>query len=76
MNPLTNKLIVLAHHPDGPAQLENFRFEERQINALQSGEYIVENKWLSIDQYTRTRLSKIRPLLALSSRDRLFKEKQ
>ncbi|MEQ9890413.1 NADP-dependent oxidoreductase [Pectobacterium aroidearum] len=58
MNPLTNKLIVLAHHPDGPARLEHFRLDECHIDALQPGEYIVENKWLSIDQYTRARLSK------------------
>lgn len=44
MNPLENKLIVLNRHPDGPAQLEDFRLEERHINALQPGEYLVENK--------------------------------
>nr|WED67952.1 hypothetical protein PJ912_17120 [Pectobacterium colocasium] len=49
MSPLENKLIVLDHHPDGPVQLEHFRFEERHINALQPGEYLIENKWLSID---------------------------
>ncbi|WP_323635572.1 NADP-dependent oxidoreductase [Pectobacterium polaris] len=58
MNPLENKLIVLNRHPDGPAQLEDFRLEERHINALQPGEYLVENKWLSIDLYTRPRLNK------------------
>ncbi|RLM20975.1 NADP-dependent oxidoreductase [Brenneria alni] len=58
MNQFENKSIVLNRHPDGPAQLNDFRLEQSPIAALQPGEYLVENKWLSIDLYTRPRLNR------------------
>ncbi|MFV8987939.1 NADP-dependent oxidoreductase [Serratia fonticola] len=58
MSQFENTSIVLNSHPDGAATLENFRVETDTVGELRPGEFLVENKWLSIDLYTRARLNK------------------
>ena len=58
MSQFENASIVLNSHPDGAATLENFRLETSSLRPLDPGEFLVENKWLSIDLYLRPRLNK------------------
>ncbi|CAI1176674.1 NADPH-dependent curcumin reductase [Serratia quinivorans] len=58
MTQFENISIVLNSHPDGAVMLENFRVEADTVGELRPGEFLVENKWLSIDPYTRPRLNK------------------
>ncbi|MCG8155396.1 NADP-dependent oxidoreductase [Brenneria goodwinii] len=58
MSQLENASIVLNSHPDGAATLENFRLESSVLKPLRPGEFLVKNRWLSIDPYIRPRLNK------------------
>ncbi|WP_299491644.1 NADP-dependent oxidoreductase [uncultured Shewanella sp.] len=53
-----NQSVVLAKHPEGLVQSSDFRLEERPLIALEEGEVLIENHWLSIDPYVRPRLNK------------------
>ncbi|WP_108649573.1 NADP-dependent oxidoreductase [Dongshaea marina] len=58
MNQLKNELIVLSRHPDGEVTTEDFQLQENRVEELKEGEFLVENRWLSIDPYTRPRLNR------------------
>lgn len=59
-----NRTIVLAKHPQGGVQLDDFKLlRDVEIPELKDGEVLVENKWLSIDPYTRPRLDKKTPMV-------------
>ncbi|MCL9779884.1 NADP-dependent oxidoreductase [Vibrio sp. S4M6] len=58
MNQRVNPSVILHSHPDGEAQVENFRLENRTLEPLKEGEFLIENIWLSLDPYTRPRLNK------------------
>ena len=54
---LTNRRIVLARHPDGPATLDDFRLEEVPARTPEEGEVLCRTIWLSLDPYMRGRMS-------------------
>lgn len=54
---LNNRRIVLASRPVGAPQAENFRLEEVALPALQEGELLVRQVYLSLDPYMRGRMS-------------------
>jgi NADPH-dependent curcumin reductase CurA len=49
--------IVLASRPRGQVVAENFRIESIAIPALEDGEVLVRNHYLSLDPYMRGRMS-------------------
>ena len=53
----TNRRIVLASRPQGAASTSNFRLEEVPLPALQPGQLLVRNHWLSLDPYMRGRMN-------------------
>ena len=48
--------IVLASRPIGAPVLDNFRIEDAPLPALQEGEVLVQNLYLSLDPYMRRRM--------------------
>ncbi|BEV72329.1 MULTISPECIES: NADP-dependent oxidoreductase [unclassified Paludibacterium] len=54
---LNNRRIVLASRPVGAPQAENFRLEDATLPALQEGELLVRQVYLSLDPYMRGRMS-------------------
>jgi hypothetical protein len=53
----TNRQILLAARPNGAAVLTDFRAADASIPALQDGQVLVRNHWLSIDPYMRGRMN-------------------
>ena len=49
----TNRRIVLAARPQGPAGPEHFRLEEAPVPAPAEGQFLVRNRFLSLDPYMR-----------------------
>ncbi|TFW11470.1 NADP-dependent oxidoreductase [Massilia arenosa] len=49
--------MVLAARPRGAVQVGNFRLETVEARALEDGEVLVRNEWLSLDPYMRGRMS-------------------
>ncbi|MCL1123240.1 NADP-dependent oxidoreductase [Shewanella surugensis] len=58
MEQTINQSVVLAQHPKGSVILADFRIEKQVLPALNEGEILIENHWLSIDPYVRPRLNK------------------
>jgi NADPH-dependent curcumin reductase CurA len=52
-----NHRIVLASRPQGEATVGNFRLEEAAIPALQDGQVLVRQHYLSLDPYMRMRMN-------------------
>jgi len=52
----TNRRIVLARRPKGPASPEDFRLEEVPLPAIADGQVLVRNRFLSLDPYMRGRM--------------------
>jgi NADPH-dependent curcumin reductase len=59
-NLLTNRRIVLAERPQGPADLSCFRLETVPIEPPREGEVLLRTVWLSLDPYMRGRMSDAR----------------
>jgi NADPH-dependent curcumin reductase CurA len=59
-----NRRIVLASRPQGAASASNFRLEEVPVPALQPGQMLVRNHWLSLDPYMRGRMNEGRSYAA------------
>lgn len=57
MLPQTCQRIVLAARPRGAVTPDNFRLETVAVPALQDGELLVRNHYLSLDPYMRGRMS-------------------
>jgi NADPH-dependent curcumin reductase CurA len=53
----TNLQVLLASRPAAAVTRENFRVVETPLPALQEGEVLVRNEWLSLDPYMRGRMS-------------------
>lgn len=53
----TMKRIALASRPEGAASTEHFRLEDIDIPALQDGQVLIRNDYLSLDPYMRGRMS-------------------
>jgi len=60
----TYRRIVLASRPTATASTSNFRLEEAQTPALQPGQFLVRNEWLSLDPYMRGRMNEGRSYAA------------
>jgi NADPH-dependent curcumin reductase CurA len=60
----TYRRIILASRPTGAASTSNFRMEEAQTPALQPGQFLVRNEWLSLDPYMRGRMNEGRSYAA------------
>jgi NADPH-dependent curcumin reductase CurA len=56
--------FVLAARPRGQVLPENFRMEEISVPALQDGEVLVRNHYLSLDPYMRGRMSEAKSYAA------------
>jgi NADPH-dependent curcumin reductase CurA len=52
-----NKQIVLASRPKGEATADNFRLVETEVPALEEGQVLVRNHFLSLDPYMRGRMN-------------------
>src|SRR5882672_1821611 len=52
-----NKQIVLASRPKGEATADNFRLVEAEVPALNEGQVLVRNHFLSLDPYMRGRMN-------------------
>lgn len=50
----TFQRIVLASRPTGEATAENFRLETVEVPALQDGEVLVRNEYMTVDPYMRS----------------------
>jgi len=48
--------IVLARRPQGPPQLEDFRYETTSLTAPQAGQMLLRVQYLSLDPYMRGRM--------------------
>lgn len=53
----TNQRVVLASRPTGAPTADNFRLETAPIPALSSGQFLIENEYLSLDPYMRGRMN-------------------
>ena len=53
---MNNERIVLASRPAGQAVLDNFRLEAAPLPALEEGQVLVRNHYLSLDPYMRMRM--------------------
>lgn len=54
---LKNKQVLLAKRPHGMVQESDFNIVETDVPALQDGEVLVKNLYLSLDPYMRGRMS-------------------
>ena len=52
-----NRQVLLASRPTGEVREENFRIVDAPIPAIQDGEVLVRNRFLSLDPYMRMRMS-------------------
>jgi NADPH-dependent curcumin reductase len=68
----TNRRIVLASRPQGSAAVSNFRLEECALPALQPGQVLVRNHWLSLDPYMRGRMNEGRSYAAAQPLDEVM----
>ncbi|MFZ5547912.1 MAG: NADP-dependent oxidoreductase [Pseudomonadota bacterium] len=53
----TNRQILLASRPEGEPTVGNFRLVETPVPALQEGQVLVRNHFLSLDPYMRGRMN-------------------
>ena len=51
-----NRRVVLAKRPKGNVSGENFRIEDVALEPLADGEFLVNNRYLSLDPYMRGRM--------------------
>ena len=56
--------IVLASRPSGPVTPENFRLETIDTPAVDDGQFLVRNHYLSLDPYMRGRMNESRSYAA------------
>ena len=56
MKTSTARQIVLAARPEGKPKLTDFRLEETEVPAVQSGQILLEVQYLSLDPYMRGRM--------------------
>jgi NADPH-dependent curcumin reductase CurA len=52
-----NRQILLASRPEGEPTVDNFRLVEAPVPALQEGQVLVRNHFLSLDPYMRGRMN-------------------
>ena len=54
---MRNQQIILASRPEGWVKPENFTLIESDIPTLGPGQVLIQNHWLSLDPYMRSRIS-------------------
>lgn len=59
-SPQKTQVFVLAARPKGEPKLSDFRLEERDLPALQDGEVLVRNRYMSVDPYMRGRMNDVK----------------
>ena len=59
-NPMTIQQIVLASRPKGTPTIANFRFENKELPEVQTGELLLKGMYYSIDPYMRRRMNDIK----------------
>ncbi len=52
-----NTAITLKQRPNGEVRDEDFEVKQSQLAELQEGEFLIENKYLSLDPYMRPRMN-------------------
>lgn len=65
----TYQRIVLASRPKAEVQPDNFRLETVEMPAIQEGELLVRNHYLSLDPYMRGRMSESKSYAASQAID-------
>ena len=65
----TNRRIVLASRPAGAVTADNFRLETASLPAIEEGQLLVRNRWLSLDPYMRGRMNEGRSYAAAQPLD-------
>ena len=55
-----NLQVLMKRHPQGMVQEDDFSIVESDLPALQSGQALVRNKYLSLDPYMRPRMDPLR----------------
>lgn len=55
--------IRLASRPQGEASLDNFTLAPAEIPALQPGQVLVQNSWMSVDPYMKARMHDVESYL-------------
>jgi NADPH-dependent curcumin reductase CurA len=60
----TFKKIVLASRPQGHVSPDNFRLEEAPVPAINDGQILVRNHYLSLDPYMRMRMEDVKSYAA------------
>ncbi|MGH8809569.1 MAG: NADP-dependent oxidoreductase, partial [Noviherbaspirillum sp.] len=60
----TYKRMVLASRPQGEVVSENFRLEQVPVPALNDGEVLIHNHYLSLDPYMRMRMEDVKSYAA------------
>lgn len=61
---MENKTILLGSRPNGAPTLENFRFTQTAVTALQEGEVLLKALYISVDPYMRGRMSDAKSYIA------------
>jgi NADPH-dependent curcumin reductase CurA len=61
---MINRRIVLAARPLAEATLDHFRAEDVAVPALQDGQVLVRNEYLSLDPYMRMRMNDVKSYAA------------
>lgn len=51
-----SKQIELASRPRGTPTLANFQMTTAELSAVEEGEFLVRNRWMSVDPYMRGRM--------------------
>ena len=60
----TYKKIVLASRPQGQVSPDNFRLEEAPVPAINDGQILIRNHYLSLDPYMRMRMEDVKSYAA------------
>jgi NADPH:quinone reductase len=61
---MKSRQIVLAARPVGLPGIENFRFEEKDLNELKEGEVLLKAWYISVDPYMRGRMNNVKSYAA------------
>ena len=51
-----SKQIELASRPHGAPTSSNFKISTTELSAIEKGEFLVKNRWMSVDPYMRGRM--------------------
>lgn len=55
---MNNRRWVLSSHPEGPASVDTWRLVESAIPTPEARQILIRTRWLSLDPYMRSRISR------------------